>query len=288
MSVNKIYDCFNFFNELDILEIRLNELYDIVDYFVIVESSITHSGENKPFYFEENKNRFSKFLDKIINFKIIDTPNDFINLTPTDDNELIKINEYIINQTNRFNRYSQPDYGRDFFQKESVRRALINCEDNDLILISDADEIPNQQILKNIKNLDLENTIYSLNQTMYCYYLNYLKQNDWYGTKMGLYKNIKKYSFNEIRGDVSLSTKINNGGWHFSFQGGLKMVTKKLLSYSARDMVNPYVLSSIEKNMENGIDPFFRGSLQKVIVDNSYPIYIQNNLVKLSHMIKNN
>jgi beta-1,4-mannosyl-glycoprotein beta-1,4-N-acetylglucosaminyltransferase len=288
MSVNKIYDCFNFFNELDILEIRLNELYDIVDYFVIVESSVTHSGENKPFYFDENKDRFSKFLDKIINFKIINTPNDFINLTPTDDNELIKINEYIINQTNRFNRYSQPDYGRDFFQKESVRRALINCEDNDLILISDADEIPNQQILKNIKNLDLENTIYSLNQTMYCYYLNYLKQNDWYGTKMGLYKNMKKYSFNEIRGDESLSTKINNGGWHFSFQGGLKMVTKKLLSYSARDMVNPYVLSSIEKNMENGIDPFFRGSLQKVIVDNSYPIYIQDNLVKLSHMIKNN
>ena len=81
--------------------------------------------------------------------------------------------------------------------------------------------------------------------------MNYLKENDWYGTKMGLYKNMKKYSFNEIRGDSSLSIKINNGGWHFSFQGGLKMVTKKLLSYSARDMVNPYVLSSIEKNMEN-------------------------------------
>jgi len=284
--MRKIYDCFNFFNELDILEIRLNELYDVVDYFVIVESSVTHSGEDKPFYFDENKHKFSKFLDKIINFKITNTPNDFINLKSSDDSELNKINDYIINQTNRFDRYNQPDYGRDFFQKESVRRALINCEDNDLILISDADEIPNHKILKNIKNLNLENTIYSLNQPMYCYYFNYLKQNDWYGTKMGLYKNIKKYSFNEIRGDSSLSVKINDGGWHFSFQGGLEMVTKKLLSYSARDMVNPYVLSSIERNMEDGIDPFFRGTLSKVNIDSTYPKYILDNLDKYSHMIK--
>ena len=288
MSINKIYDCFNFFNELDILEIRLNELYDVVDYFIIVESNVTHSGEDKLFYFDENKDRFTKFLDKIINIKITDTPNDFINLKSTDDNELNKINQYIINQTNRFNRYNQPDYGRDFFQKESVRRGLINCQDNDLILISDADEIPNHKFLKNIKNLDLENIIYSLNQPMYCYYLNYLKQNDWYGTKMGLYKNMKKYSFNEIRGDISLSTKINNGGWHFSFQGGINMVTKKLLSYSARDMVNQSVLSSIETNMENGIDPFFRGKLLKVEIDSTYPKYILDNLDKYSYMIKQN
>ena len=150
MSINKIYDCFNFFNELDILEIRLNELYDVVDYFIIVESNVTHSGEDKLFYFDENKDRFTKFLDKIINIKITDTPNDFINLKSTDDNELNKINQYIINQTNRFNRYNQPDYGRDFFQKESVRRGLINCQDNDLILISDADEIPNHKFLKKL------------------------------------------------------------------------------------------------------------------------------------------
>ena len=83
--MGKIYDCFNFFNELDILEIRLNVLYEHVDYFVIVESSITHSGEEKPFYFEENKERYSKFLDKIIHYKVYDTPNDFINLNYGED-----------------------------------------------------------------------------------------------------------------------------------------------------------------------------------------------------------
>jgi len=286
LKIGKIYDCFNFFNELDILEIRLNELYDIVDYFIIVESSVTHSGELKPFYFEENKNRFSKFMDKIISFKIFDTPNDFINLNLTEDSELKKINHYISVQTNRFDRRSQPDYGRDFFQKESVRRALVNCNDNDLILISDADEIPNSSIILNLENLNLNENIYSLNQPMYYYYLNLLKEKDWYGTKMGLYQNIKQYSFNEIRGDKNLSTQISNGGWHFSFQGGSEMIKKKILSYSARDLVNSQVLLNIEKNMSEGIDPFFRGNLTHVLIDDSYPSYIKNNIDKFSHMIK--
>lgn len=172
--MRKIYDCFNFFNELDILEIRLNILYEHVDYFVIVESSVTHSGESKPFYFEDNKERFSKFLDKIISYKIYDTPFDFVNLPETNNVELNNVFNSIKVQTNRFNRNYQQDYGRDFFQKESVRRALINCNDEDIIIISDADEIPNPSIFG--KLTDIENTIYSLNQFTYYYYINILDQ----------------------------------------------------------------------------------------------------------------
>lgn len=284
--MGKIYDCFNFFNELDILEIRLNTLYDNVDYFIIVESSVTHSGEHKPFYFEENKERFSKFLDKIISYKVHDTPNDFINLNVSDDETLTLINGFIEKQTNRFNRTTQPDYGRDFFQKECVRRALINCNDEDIIIISDADEIPNPKILEKINNLDLENTIYSLNQTTYYYYLNLLKQKDWYGSKISFYKNIKNLSFNEVRGDESLSKKINEGGWHFSFQGGKDMVKNKILSYSARDLVNNNVLTHLDSNIDNNIDPFFRSKLTPVEIDDSFPNYIKNNLDKYKHMIK--
>jgi beta-1,4-mannosyl-glycoprotein beta-1,4-N-acetylglucosaminyltransferase len=284
--MSKIYDCFNFFNELDILEIRLNTLYEYVDYFVIVESNVTHSGEQKPFYFEENKERFSKFLNKIIAYKVYDTPTDFVNLKINEDNTLMLINGFIENQTNRFNRSTQPDYGRDFFQKECVRRPLVNCSDEDIIIISDADEIPNPETLKNLKNLDLENTIYSLNQTTYYYYLNLLKQRDWYGSKISLYKNIKNLSFNEVRGDESLSKKIDNGGWHFSFQGGKDMVKIKILSYSARDLANNNVLSQLDNNIDNNIDPFFRGNLTPVEIDNTYPKYIINNLDKFKHMIK--
>jgi beta-1,4-mannosyl-glycoprotein beta-1,4-N-acetylglucosaminyltransferase len=284
--MGKIYDCFNFFNELDILEIRLNTLYEYVDYFVIVESNVTHSGEEKPFYFEENKEKFSKFLDKIISYKVYDTPTDFVNLNFSEDNTLMLINGFIEKQTNRFNRATQPDYGRDFFQKECVRRPLVNCSDEDIIIISDADEIPNPEILKNLKNLNLENTIYSLNQTTYYYYLNLLKQKDWYGSRVSLYKNIKNLSFNEVRGDDSLSKKIDNGGWHFSFQGGKEMVKTKIQSYSARDLVNNHVLSQLDNNIDNNIDPFFRGTLTPVNIDNTYPNYVLNNLDKFKHMIK--
>lgn len=284
----KIYDCFNFFNELDILEIRLNTLHDVVDYFIIVEADVKHSGEPKPFYLDDNMERFSKFQDKIISYKIFDTPNNFMNLPPTEDEKLQEVYHYIQTQTRRFNRQTQPDYGRDFFQKESVRRAVhaSGCDDEDIIIISDADEIPNPELLKNLETLDLENNIYSLNQYMYCYYINVLKQTDWYGSKMGKYKNVKKYSFNEIRGDESLTTKILNGGWHFSFMGGKEMVKSKITSYSAREMANPQVLAHLESNMANNVDPFFRGSMQTVELDNTYPKYLLENLDKYNHMVK--
>ena len=286
--MGKIYDCFNFFNELDILELRLNILYEHVDYFVIVESTVTHSGQPKPFYLEENKERFSKFWDKIISFKVSDTPEDFVNLPNTGffDAELDKVHYYIRTQTNRFDRRTQTDYGRDFFQKESVRRALVNCNEDDIIIISDADEIPNPELLKDLKSLSLDNTIYSLSQPMYSYYLNMLSDSDWHGSKMGLYKNVKKLSFNEIRGDGSLTTKITNGGWHFSFMGGEEMVRTKITSYSARDLANEQVLSNIKNNIENDQDVFFRGKLTKVELDNTFPQYVLNNLSKYSKMIK--
>ena len=287
--MGKIYDCFNFFNELDILEMRLNILYDYVDYFVIVESTVTHSGQPKPFYLEENKERFSKFWDKIISFKVSDTPEDFVNLPNTGffDAELDRVHHYVRTQTNRFNRSTQTDYGRDFFQKESVRRALVNCNDDDVIIISDADEIPNPETLKELKSLSLEDTIYSLSQPMYSYYLNMLSDSDWYGSKMGLYKNVKELSFNEIRGDASLTTKIANGGWHFSFIGGTEMIKTKIESYGFQEANHSMVKDNIANNVTNLQDLFGRPdtSLQKVEIDNSFPEYIINNKDKLDKFI---
>ena len=284
----KIYDCFNFFNELDILEIRLNTLKDCVDYFVIVESNITHSGEDKPFYFEENKDRFSEFLDKIISYKVYDTPNDFSNLNESDfeGEDLSKIYNYIISQTNRFDRNTQLDYGRDFFQKESVRRPLLACEDDDVIIISDADEVPNPEILKNLKNLDLKDNIYSLSQPMYSYHVNTMSDPNWYGSKLGLYKNIKNLSFNEIRGDQSLSIKIPNGGWHFSFMGGEKKIIEKIEAYSHQEFNNDHIKCNVKNNIENDQDIFFRGQLTQVPIDETYPKYLLENLDKYSEMIK--
>ena len=129
MRKRKVYDCFCFFNELELLELRLNILDDYVDFFVISEANVTHTGKPKPYYFDENKHMFSKFLHKIIHLKIEDTPSDFVNLPiiehpkTYDECELNKIYNFINTQTERFNVHTQQDYGRDFFQKSVLEEA---------------------------------------------------------------------------------------------------------------------------------------------------------------------
>lgn len=287
----KIYDTFCFFNELDILDLRLNILYPYVDYFVLVESSVTHTGVPKPYYFDANKERYKQFLDKIIHLKIEDTPNDFINLNINknplsfDEKEVQKINNFIQTQTNRFDRATQPNYGRDFYQKECVRRGLFNCQDNDIILFSDCDEIPNPDILLAVKEFDFENKFYMFNQMTYYYYLNMLKETQWKGTRMGSYKHLKDYSYNELRGNPFIN--IHDGGWHFSFMGGPDKVKLKIQSYSAQEMNTERNISNIENNMNANIDPFFRSMLTQVKIDDTFPKYLLDNLDKFSHMIKN-
>ena len=286
---SKVYDCFCFFNELDILELRLNILDPYVDYFVLSEANVTHVGTSKPYYFEENKDRFSKFMDKIIHLKIEDTPHDFTSLSTIenpesyDDGELNKIYRFIETQTERFNVRTQPDYGRDFFQKECVRRGLENCNDDDIIIFSDVDEIPNPHRLKDLSDLD-QSAHYTFNQNFYCYYLNVLKEKNWLGSRAARFSQLRDYSYNELR--ASPNTIIEDGGWHFSFMGGPDEVYKKLTSYSAAHLANSVVLGSVIQNINNNIDPFFRGRLETLPLDNSFPEYLLQNRDKYRHLIK--
>jgi beta-1,4-mannosyl-glycoprotein beta-1,4-N-acetylglucosaminyltransferase len=289
--MSKIYDCFLFFNELDLLEIRLNILDPYVDYFVISEASVTHSGLPKPYYFEDNKEKFSKFLHKIIYVKNDDIPNDFVNLPTISDINTFdgmcvnQIHEFIKNQNGRFNRNTEPHFGRDFFQKESIRRGLERCNDEDIIISSDLDEIPNPEILKNINDYLDKSKFFTFVQKTYYYYINYLKDLNWKGSRLGKYKDLKDYSFNQLRAQDNY--EFQDGGWHFSFMGGTERVKTKIKSYSHQELNTDYILNSIESNMEHAIDPFFRGTLTKVEVDDTYPNYLKNNLEKYSYLVKN-
>ena len=285
----RIFDGFCFFNELDVLEIRLNTLYPYVDHFIIVESSVTHTGNPKPYYFEENKERFKKFLPKIIHLKIEDTPNNFSNLgeeldpSNFDSMEVNKIRGFIKNQS-CFNVDHEIHYGRDFYQKECVRRGFEFCEDDDIIIFSDCDEIPNPEIIKSLNTFYNPDLFYDFLQNTYYYYLNVLKERKWRGSSMGSFKKLKEFSLNQLR--AQRNQEIENGGWHFSFMGGPEKVKIKITSYSAQEMINPHVLQSIENNINNNIDPFFRGNLSIEKIDSSYPSYITENLSKFNHMIK--
>jgi beta-1,4-mannosyl-glycoprotein beta-1,4-N-acetylglucosaminyltransferase len=276
--MTKIYDCFCFFNELELLELRLNILNDVVDYFVISESTVTHTGKPKSLFYEENKDQFKQFHHKIIHIIVEDTPDDFVNLSGDDI-----INSFIRSQTQRFDRATQPNYGRDFFQKETIRRGLSGCQDDDIIISSDCDEIPRPEVLSSIETILNDHRFITLNQRTYYYYLNLLKEEKWGGSRIGRYCDLKDYSFNELRAQQNYT--IEEGGWHFSFMGGADRVRTKIESYSAQEMGTEAVLSNISDNMKNGIDPFFRGRLTKVELDSTYPKFLLDNLLKYEHMI---
>jgi len=287
--MKKVYDCFLFFNELDILELRLEILNDYVDKFVIVESTVTFSGKEKSLFFDENKDKFSKFADKIIHVIVDDTPEDFINLPyinpPSNDKDVIKnkILKYV--ETSEGWGRQEKQWGRETYQREAMFYGLIDCKDDDIVLLSDLDEIPNPIALEKIKN-NLNSDVFNFNQTTYYYFLNLVKEYDWSGPKCLSWKTLKDSSINLIRQNKYTTVTIKEGGWHFSFMGGEERIKIKIDAYSHQEYNNDHIISNIENNIKNNIDPFFRSQLIKIDIDSSYPEYILNNLQKYQHMIK--
>src|SRR3972149_5101095 len=131
-----VVDCFLLFNELDLLEIRLNILNDVVDKFVICEAKETFQGKSKPLYYRENKERFAKWQDKIIYYVIEDISEEEKNKARLSPNVGAGEHWWI----------------REFCQKESMLKALTFCQDDDIIFISDLDEIPSPEAVKFAKN----------------------------------------------------------------------------------------------------------------------------------------
>ena len=138
----KIYDCFMYFDEDLVLDLRLNTLNKYIDYFVIVESCFTHKGEEREFKFEIKK--YEKFKDKIIYIKHDSNPKtiEFINKNDSEDD---KSSKYILNAAKREND-----------QRNYIEKGLLKANPEDLIIISDIDEIPN---LENINLLKIKKKI---------------------------------------------------------------------------------------------------------------------------------
>lgn len=123
-----IFDCFTFFNELDILEVRLNELYNVVDRFVLVEATETFQGNPKPLYFSENRGRFKAFADKITHIVVEFPARDLrghVSTSPMDEN-----------------------WAREHYQRDQIARGLVDATPDDLIIVSDVDEIVKAEALK--------------------------------------------------------------------------------------------------------------------------------------------
>jgi len=251
----KIFDCFMYFDEDVVLDLRMNVLDEHIDYFVIVESTFTHKGDARKLKF--NIEKFPNFKDKII-YLVYDNEPKNIKKISNDENETNKSIKYILNAAYREN-------GQRNFISEGLKRA----QPDDLILISDVDEIPN---LMNFDFKNFKEKILIFKQDMFYYKFNLRLPNlIWSGTKGCKKKDLlnpqwlrnikdRKYSFYRLDTFFSKTKYINiklidNGGWHFSNLKTAKEIEYKLKSYlHHREFdANPISSDKINEIMKNKI-----------------------------------
>ena len=236
----KVIDCFIFYNELDMLELRLTELNDIVDYFVLVECTKTHSNDDKELYFENNKDRFSKYLDKIVHIVVKDN----IPQTSSSDREI---------------------YQRNCID-DGIKKLNLNSED--ILIITDLDEIPDSKTVLDLKNNNAINGIYYLEMDLYYYNMTCMYQKKWHQPKILNYDTYIKYDMkphiltHEYYHFRSNCPIIKNGGWHLSYFGDVEFIKNKVKKSSAHNsfnhLENLYDDNRIIKQIQNCSDLFER------------------------------
>ena len=227
----KIFDCFMYYDEDLILDLRLNYLNQYVDKFIIVESTYTHSGRDRKLLF--NINKYSKFKNKIEYIVLNELPKGLMKVSET-DSEKEKNSKYILNAVKREN-----------LQRNMITEGIELASPDDLIIISDLDEIPNLEDC-NIK--EIKNKIILFKQKFFYYKFNLKLLNyPWHGSKACKKKdlispqwlrNVKDKIYPPWRVDTFLSKKkyqdikiISNGGWHFSNIKTPADIEKKMKTY---------------------------------------------------------
>lgn len=276
-----VYDCIPFFNELDILKLRLHILDPIVDKFIIEEATVTFSGEPKELCFEKNKELFAEFLPKIEYIVVDDSPADITT------------------------------HLRDKFQKNALVKGLGNATDEDIIILSDVDEIPDPETLKRVIREFDPDKIYHFAQRMFYCYLNMeevsgkllsitgefpgVKRKLWLGTKVFSKKKIPKDGIIELR-EASVSSpeavRVENGGWHFGYMGssGEKNVAKrigtKVVAAAHQEYNDEVLLEEAADRLLLGQDMFGReASFKRVEIDDSYPEYLLKHRAEYEYLI---
>lgn len=260
---NKIIDCFIFYNELDLLKFRLDYLYNYVDYFILVEARYTHAGNPKELFYYNNKSDFDKYNNKIIHIIIDEFP------------KVEKSNDYWKNE----------HWTRENFQRNEIDKGLYIIDNlnklnpNDIIIISDLDEIPDRERLKEFKNIPLYNNVrYVLLQDAYYYNINCKLNCIWdYAKIINYYTYINTYDRKpqEIRlgNRFHKDIKVEKGGWHFSYFGNLNFIINKIKNFAHQEYNN---------------DSFIDADKFKYHIDNNISIYNKDHTGVFTEIKDNN
>jgi len=270
----KIIDSFIFYNELDLLNYRLSILDEYVDNFILVESTHTFTGKEKPLFYDENKEKFEKFNNKIIHIVVHDFPYKFPNINY------------------KFNQQWENEYYQRNCIKLGIEKLNNRLNDEDIILTSDVDEIPDPNILiKAKKNTLLFNTqhLNRLALDMYYYNLYYRigEGSNWHGIKLFTFYAYKKMSltFQQMRiWEHTYNVPIiEKGGWHLSYFGDIQFIIKKIDSFSHQEYNNKNYIENniIESKIKNGINLLNNSNLVYIhIEENNFLPYKYNEYLK--------
>jgi len=252
----KIIDCFIFYNELELLKYRFNILADVVDYFVIVESTHTFTGQKKSLLYDENKDMFAEFRHKIVHVIIDDFPYKYPNIDFLNGNQ----------------------WQNEHFQRNNISRGfnrIENVKDDDLFIISDVDEIPDPSTIKSIRDGSIKVDLNSLCMDMYYYNLNSKIIAPW-----TLPKILSNRKYRELNVTIDNIRQMNcpeiiKGGWHLSYFGDSSFIQNKIVNFSHQELNQSIFtdLLKIEKRVHDCTDLYDRpgNELQYInICNNTY------------------
>lgn len=276
-----VYDCIPFFNELDILKLRLHILDPIVDKFIIEEATVTFSGEPKELCFEKNKAMFQQFLPKIEYIVVEDSPKE------------------------------ASTHERDKFQKNALAKGLTGAADEDVIILSDVDEIPNPRALEAIIADFDPDKVYHLAQRMFYCFINMeevsgnllsitgdfpgVEKKMWLGTKVFSKKSIPEKGIIELREAPTTApnaVRVAEGGWHFGYMGSRqetdvsRRIGTKVVAAAHQEYNNSDTLAEARDKLIMGQDIFGRDArFKRVEVDESYPEYLLKHIEEYRYLI---
>jgi beta-1,4-mannosyl-glycoprotein beta-1,4-N-acetylglucosaminyltransferase len=249
-----IYDCFTFYNETLLLEIRLNELAPFVDKFVLVESTHTFSGKEKPLYYDEVKDGpvFAPFKDKII---------------------------HIV-----FHMLPEPDrWSNEHNQRNAIDEGLSEAEPDDIIIVSDTDEVISTEVFPVMQEINVPAKLLMKN---YYYYFNCRSSNDWHYAAFCRFRDYRYAQF--LRKGDCHRVALTNAGWHFSYLMSAEQIAHKIEIAAHAEVDTPFYKDKarVQACIDSNTDLFGRTDVEYSIEPLDAPKYVMNNLDKYKEFIK--
>lgn len=269
--MTKIYDCFPYYNEEDLLELRFKELYDHVDNFVLVEGSTTFTDIPKPFYFDINKERYAPYLDKVIHIKVEDMP------------------------------HSTDAWVNDIFQRNAINRGLTDAEPDDIIMVSDLDEIIRPETVAEMR-VDGETQIWGLRMPLFNFKFNYMLVTNGAYMVWGMACRAKHMiPADEFRAqrfqlanfpygyNADGIKMIEHAGWQFTYLGDTGFAKNKIKSFAHTETNTPEIIAQldVEKSIANkdGIYHHPDYMFEPVVINEYFPKTLRENLDKYAAFI---